>query len=252
MSGEFYVVIPSRYGSTRLPGKPLLEIGEKTLLQHVFESASRSKAIRVTIATDDERIEDLARSFGAEVIMTSTEHSSGTDRIAEVVKRKDLGEDAVVVNVQGDEFNLAPELINQVADNLYANSDASIATLCEELQDHEAASDPAAVKVVVDKSDYALYFSRSLLPWRGSDKSGMQKSRCLKHLGLYAYRAGFLKKFTDLPQCELERAERLEQLRALYNGYKIHVDTACTTAGVGIDTEEDLVQARAIVKEQNG
>ncbi len=247
MSDDFYVVIPSRYGASRLPGKPLLEIGGRTLLQHVFESASLSKAKKIIIATDDERIEDLARSFGAEVIMTSSDHASGTDRIAEVVKRKNLDAETIVVNVQGDEFNLAPALINQVADNLSLNKSASVATLCEALESVSLASDPATVKVVRDVNNYAMYFSRSLLPWQEDPGSGAENIRHYKHLGLYAYRAGFLKKFTDLPQSELERTEKLEQLRALYNGFNIHVDEACEKAGIGVDTEDDLARARAMI-----
>ena len=247
MSDDFYVVIPSRYGASRLPSKPLLDIGGRTLLQHVFESASASKAKKVIIATDDERIEDLARSFGAEVIMTSSDHASGTDRIAEVVKRKDLDAGTIVVNVQGDEFNLAPALINQVADNLSLNKSASIATLCEALENASLANDPATVKVVRDVNNYAMYFSRSLLPWQEDPGDGSESFRHYKHLGLYAYRAGFLKKFTDLPQCDLERKEKLEQLRALYNGFNIHVDEACERSGIGVDTEEDLARARAMI-----
>ena len=249
MNCDFHVVIPARYGSTRLPGKPLLDIGGKTLLQHVFESAAQSDAAGVTIATDDERIEDLARSFGGEVIMTSSAHVSGTDRITEVVKRKKLGADTIVVNVQGDEFNLPSALINQVAVNLQNNTAASIATLCEEIDVETSSVDPSVVKVVRDKRNFALYFSRSLLPWRASEAEPGDTSKCYRHLGLYAYRTDFLKKFTDLPQCELELVEKLEQLRALYNGYQIHIDEACASGGVGIDTEEDLAQARALLKD---
>lgn len=247
MKFDYQVVIPCRYGSTRLPGKPLLEIGGKTLLQHVYESARESMASAVTVATDDERIEDLGRSFGAEVIMTSREHNSGTDRVTEIVKRKKLADDTIIVNVQGDEFDLSPKLIDQVATALHKYPNKKMSTLCEEIDDPSSLTDPGVVKVVRDKHDNALYFSRNAVPWNNGNKQIAEGLKYYKHIGLYAYRVGFLKMFSDIPMCELERTEKLEQLRALYNGYSIHVTEACTTAGIGIDTEDDLARARSLV-----
>ncbi len=239
------VVIPSRYGASRLPGKPLLDIGGKTLIQHVYDAAADSQADSVLIATDDERIEDLARSFGAEVMMTATAHISGTDRITEVIKRKGCSDEMIVVNVQGDEFNLPPALINQVATALNENPDAAMATLCEKITDTEDLNNPNIVKVVRDKDENAIYFSRAAVPWGiGISDQGEAACQPFRHIGLYAYRAGFLKKFSELEGCPLEKTERLEQLRALYHGFDIHVAEACTEGGIGIDTEEDLDKAR--------
>jgi 3-deoxy-manno-octulosonate cytidylyltransferase (CMP-KDO synthetase) len=249
VSFAFQVVIPSRYQARRLPGKPLLDIGGITLIQHVYDAARNSQAERVIIATDDERIEDVARSFGAEVIMTAAEHNSGTDRITEVIKRKNYAEDMIVVNVQGDEFALPAALIDQVAKALNENPDKEMATLCEKITDLEDLENPNVVKVLRDINNTAIYFSRSAIPWQ--EKTSKVKelvSPIYRHIGIYAYRAGFLKRFSDLHACPLEEAEKLEQLRAIYNGYSIHVEEACAESGIGIDSEEDLERARKLYK----
>jgi len=247
----FHVVIPCRYEASRLPGKPLLEIGGKTLMEHVYDAALGSRAERVTIATDDERIEDVAHSFGAEVVMTSSGHTSGTDRIAEVIRRNDINDDMIIVNLQGDEFGLPSSLIDQVAGVLDGNPIKKMSTLCEKITETQDYGNPDVVKVVRDKNDNAIYFSRSAIPWHANlnKRDEVINSFVYRHIGLYAYRAGFLKVFTGLNLCDLENTERLEQLRVLYNGYGIHVAEACEKCGLGIDTEEDLQKARSLYKE---
>lgn len=247
MTFSFQVVIPCRYGSSRLSGKPLLDIGGITLIQHVYDAASKSHADEVIIATDDERIDDVACSFGAEVMMTATHHSSGTDRITEVIKRKNYTDDMIVVNVQGDEYALPPALVDQVAKALNDNPGKQMATLCELITEADDLANPNVVKVVRDKNNSAIYFSRSLIPWQQKvSKSDEPGSPAYRHIGIYAYRAGFLKQFSNLPTCPLEETEKLEQLRAIYNGYTIHVEEACSQSGIGIDTEEDLEKARKL------
>jgi len=247
VSFPFHVVIPCRYQASRLPGKALLDIGGKTLIQHVYDSAIKSQAESITIATDDERIENVARSFGAEVMMTSHEHKSGTDRVTEVVKRKNIKDKVIVVNVQGDEFALPSVLIDQVASALNKNPEKQMATLCELITDIQDLDNPDVVKVVRDKDNNAIYFSRSAIPWQKyTANTGEPVSNTYRHIGLYAFRAGFLKQFSELQPCALENAEKLEQLRAVYNGYAIHVVEANTQCGIGIDTDDDLQKARKL------
>lgn len=241
-SESFSIIIPARYGSTRLPGKPLLDIKGKPLLQHVFETATQTHAKTIIIATDDDRIASCAESFGASVIMTSKEHESGTDRIAEAVRQLDLNDEEVVVNLQGDEYGLPVTLINQVASNLYNNPAKQVATLCEVIASMDEYLDPNVVKVIFDKSNSAIYFSRSPIP---VNRSGGLPEQAYRHIGLYAYRAGYLQEFTQLAPCVIEQAEALEQLRVLFNGGKIHVEIAVDKTGVGIDSAEDLESARA-------
>ncbi len=242
MTGLFSIIIPARYASTRLPGKPLLEIKGKPLLQHVFEIASQTHAKSITVATDDERIKACAESFGAAVIMTSNKHDSGTDRIAEAAQQLQMDDDEIIVNLQGDEYGLPATLIEQVATCLYENPEKQVATLCEAITNMDDYLDPNNVKVVFDKMNTALFFSRSPIPMNRS--GGLPESR-YRHIGLYAYRAGYLQEFTQLPVCALEQAEALEQLRVLYNGGKIHIETAADKTGIGIDSEKDLEAARA-------
>lgn len=252
MNFSFQVVIPCRFGSSRLSGKPLLDIGGITLIQHVYDAASKSHADRVIIATDDERIEDVARSFGAEVMMTATDHCSGTDRITEVVKRKNYTDDTIIVNVQGDEYGLPPALVDQVAKALNDNQAKQMATLCERITELEDLTNPGVVKVLRDKNNSAIYFSRSPIPWQEkASKSEEPGSPVYRHIGIYAYRAGFLKQFSSLDTCLLEEAEKLEQLRAIYNDYTIHVEEACAQSGIGIDTDEDLEKARRLYNSQD-
>ena len=243
---KFHIVIPARYASTRLPGKPLLKINGKPLIQHVYRSACQSDAEKIYIATDDERIRDVAESFGAVVIMTADNHMSGTDRLAEAASTLKLNDAEIIVNLQGDEIGMPASLIHQVARGLYFHSEHSIATLYEQISNDADINDPDIVKVVFDENNTALYFSRASIPHLRENQveDKIQQRISFKHLGLYAYRVAYLKKFSITPVCDLERHESLEQLRALYTGEKIYIEEACTSAGTGIDTEEDLNKAR--------
>ncbi len=240
MSSEFTILIPARYASTRLPGKPLLEIAGKSLLQHVYESARTSAARNIYIATDDERIRDHCESFHADVVMTAATHVSGTDRLAEAVDQLQLDDNTIVVNLQGDEIGMSANVINQVAQLLSGSDTAGMATVCEPIADTGLIADPNVVKVVANINQEALYFSRSVIP----SNIRARATQCYKHIGLYAYRCGFLRRFTRLPVCELEQQESLEQLRALYHGETILVEAACEPTGIGVDTAEDLERAR--------
>lgn len=241
----FVVVIPARYASSRLPGKPLADIAGKTMLERVYLQALQSGANRIVIATDDKRVADAADVFGAEVCMTSASHNSGTERLAEVVSKLQLGADTVVVNVQGDEPFIPPLIIRQVAQNLAAQQKAQMATLAVPLTLGAEIRNPNIVKVVTDKDGYALYFSRSVIPY-DRDGNYQQKlaSHYRRHIGIYAYRAGFIQRYVDWPASELEQIESLEQLRVLWQGEAIHVDTALETPPVGVDTPADLEHAR--------
>lgn len=249
---SYSIIIPSRYNSTRLPGKPLLDINGKSLLQHVYECAAKSTASEVIVATDDERIKDVANGFGARVCMTRTDHLSGTDRLAEVVDQLDIGDDEIIVNLQGDEPLMPANLLDQVAKSLESSSSAAISTLCEPIESLKNVFDPNIVKVVVDHSGHALYFSRAAVPWvRGSydhnsRNEGEAIENCFRHVGIYAYRAIFLKKYPHLSICQIEQQEALEQLRAMYHGYRIKVDIAKGSAGIGVDTVADLEKARQL------
>ena len=249
---NFHVIIPARYGSTRLPGKPLLDIGGKPMIQRVYEQACNTQAASVTIATDDQRIFDSAQSFGAKVVMTAEDHESGTDRLQETVVKLGLADEDIVVNVQGDEPLLPPELVQQVAHNL-ATTDSAIATLCEPLTDIALAFDPNVVKVVMDAAGFAMYFSRASIPFhRASYTSGQPELNpalpVYRHIGLYAYRVGLLHDFVRWGPCPLEQAEALEQLRAMWHGAKIHVAVAQITPPAGVDSADDLARVRAIIE----
>lgn len=251
---SFRVLIPVRYASTRLPGKPLLAIGGRPMIQHVYEQALRSGAAEVVVATDDTRVSDAARAFGAPVCMTSPDHTSGTERLGEAVASLGLKDDEVVVNVQGDEPLIPPAIIRQVAANLQSNPAMDVATLCEPLTRDEELFDPSVVKVVFDRDGRALYFSRAPIPWcrdhfAASPGSRPEGARHHRHIGLYAYRVAFLKRFADLPDSHLEVSESLEQLRVLENGGGIHVAESVEAAPPGVDTPEDLERVRASVSE---
>lgn len=233
------MIIPARYAAKRLPGKALKQIGAYPLLQHVYLAAVKSAAAEVIIATDDERIEAAARGFGARVVMTSPSHQSGTDRIAEVVTRLQLPGDSIVVNVQGDELGLPPALIDQVAGNLAAQESAAMASLYAPVKSTDELNNPNSVKVVVDRDGYALFFSRSPIPWK-APAAARGGGLGYRHVGIYAYTCDFLKTYTGLPVCELEQAERLEQLRALYYGFPIHMAQAVEETGLEINTPGDL------------
>ena len=240
---SFSVVIPARYASTRLPGKPLLDIAGKPMLQHTWERALLSGASRVVIATDDVRILEAANAFGAEVLMTSASHQSGSDRICEVVDALGFDDSECVINVQADEPLIPPEAIDQVAESLRLNADYGLATLCESIEAEREYSEPSSVKVVMDKVGRALYFSRAPIP-----ASVSLPTECYRHIGIYAYRVGVLRKFVTWPVAAIEAVERLEQLRALYNGVAIHVSIASTRIPPGVDTPEDLAAVRAFLK----
>lgn len=246
---SFSIIIPARYASTRLLGKALLDIAGKPMIQRVWEKASESSASSVVIATDDARIVDAANSFGAQVCLTSDKHPSGTDRLAQVASELKLPSDHIVVNVQGDEPLIPPALIDQVAANLHRNQQASIATLCEEIESNEDIHNPNAVKVVFDINGMALYFSRASIPWARDEFAVDMSARpargsWFRHIGIYAYRVGFLERFVSWNPAPLEQLEQLEQLRALYNGEAIHVAEASHPVPPGVDTAEDLAKVR--------
>lgn len=248
----FKIVIPARYASTRLPGKPLLDIAGKPMIQHVYERAKESLAREVIIATDDERIEQAAKAFGADVCITRADHPSGTDRLAEVAHIKNFADNDIIINVQGDEPCLPASLINQVAKDLQQHQDADISTLFSQIKQEKQVFDPNVVKVVMDDQGYALYFSRAPIPWM-RDHFDQQSALPpalphYRHIGLYGYRAKFLMDYTKLSSCTLEREESLEQLRALYHGKKIHLTIAQIEPGHGIDTEEDLLEVRKLLR----
>ena len=241
----FRVVIPARYASTRLPGKPLRMVAGRTLLEHVYRRAFDSGADDVRIATDDERVIAASHGFGAHAEMTRATHASGTDRIAEVAAREGWDESEIVVNVQGDEPLLPPALIRQVAELLDERAAAGVATLATPIESLAEYLDPNVVKVAIARTGLALYFSRAPIPWaRDGATRGLasqtQFGGALRHLGLYAYRVGALKRLTALPPSALETAEKLEQLRALDNGIAIAVGLARERPGPGVDTEDDL------------
>lgn len=248
---SYKVVIPARHASTRLPGKPLLEIGGVPMVLCVWARARESGAAEVVVATDDARIADAVRAAGAEVEMTAADHPSGTDRLAEVAERRGWSDDAVVVNVQGDEPLIPPAVIDQVAANLAGRPTASMATLAEPLASTDALVDPNVVKVVRDAEGFALYFSRAPVPW---PRDGMPETPeggpWRRHIGIYAYRAGLLRRFVTWAPAELEGVEMLEQLRVLDAGERIHVADACAPVPGGVDTAADLERVRALLKEE--
>jgi 3-deoxy-manno-octulosonate cytidylyltransferase (CMP-KDO synthetase) len=251
MSG-FHVIIPARYGSSRLPGKPLLAIGDEPMIAHVYRRAAECGATAVVVATDDQRIADAAEAAGARVCMTRGDHPSGTDRLAEVVDQLELADDDIVVNLQGDEPLMPTALLRQVAEDLASHQDAAISTLCAPLEAVSQVDDPNVVKVVRDKAGYALYFSRATVPWqRDAMASGGPAAVDLeglrRHLGIYAYRAGFLRRYSLWQPAPIEQAEALEQLRALWQGERIHVVEAAVSPPAGVDTEEDLQRVRDIL-----
>ena len=249
---SFKVVIPARFASSRLPGKPLLDIAGKPMIAHVYERACLSAATEVVVATDDARIEAAMQAFGARVVMTSAEHPSGTDRLQEVVKKLGWADDEIVVNVQGDEPLIPPSVINQVAANLAQANGAGIATLAEPLTDAVQLFNPNIVKLVRDINDYALYFSRAPMPWArdlfAKDQSALPDIPLYyRHLGIYAYRVRFLHDYVSWPPSALEQVEALEQLRALYHGVKIHVAVTAEELPPGVDTQADLDRVRALL-----
>ncbi len=247
----FTVLIPARFASTRLPGKPLADIAGKPMVVRVAERAQGSGAARVVVATDDARVEAAVAAHGIAVCMTRADHPTGTDRLAEAAALLALPDDAIVVNVQGDEPLLDPALMRRMAEVLAARPDAAIATACHPIDDAAEAFNPNVVKVVLDAAGYALYFSRATIPWardafaaaRDALPAGLPLYR---HYGLYAYRVSFLRAYPRLAPAPIERFEALEQLRALWHGYRIAVEVTHGTPAPGIDTPEDLARVRAL------
>ncbi|WP_158133291.1 3-deoxy-manno-octulosonate cytidylyltransferase [Vibrio navarrensis] len=250
---SFTVVIPARYQSSRLPGKPLADIAGKPMIQWVYEQAIQAGAQDVIIATDDERVADAVVAFGGKVCVTSPKHESGTERLAEVVKSMGIADDHIIVNVQGDEPLVPPAIIRQVADNLAAST-APMATLGVAIINEEEVFNPNAVKVVTDKEGYALYFSRATIPWDRDAYARGEKlppQALMRHIGIYAYRAGFINTYVNWQPSSLEKIECLEQLRVLWYGEKIHVALAKEAPPAGVDTPADLELVRHIVSQAN-
>ena len=251
---RFSVVIPARFASTRLPGKPLLDLAGKPMIQRVYEQSKRSEATDVVVASDDERVLDAVHAFDGSGVMTLSSHPSGTDRLEEVCKKLGLPDDAIVVNVQGDEPLVPPAVINQVARNLDANPSAGAATLCERITDIADVMNPNIVKVVRGADSSALYFSRAPIPWDRDAFSSEPVSPLpptgmwWRHIGIYAYTRAFLESLVQAPVCAMENSEKLEQLRALYIGGRIKVLSA-GAIGPGVDTPEDVERAEAALRE---
>lgn len=249
MAEPFKVVVPARYGSSRLPGKPLADLHGKPMIVRVAERCAASGAEEVVIATDDVRIVEAVTSAGFEATMTRADHASGSDRVMEVARLRAWDDDAIVINVQGDEPQMPPAVVMQVAQILQADPARPVATLCEPIREVAVLTDPNVVKVVRDRWGRALYFSRAPIPYERDEapgKSGQDRGRPigLRHIGVYGYRLSALQQFVELPVSDLERSEKLEQLRLLENGIPIFVTEACETVPAGVDTPADLERVR--------
>jgi 3-deoxy-manno-octulosonate cytidylyltransferase (CMP-KDO synthetase) len=244
----FHIIIPARYESTRLPGKPLLDIAGKPMIQHVYERAMEAGAVSVTVATDSLRVEEVVRGFGGNACLTNDRHVSGTDRLAEAAQVIGLSDDDLVVNLQGDEPLMPASLIVGVADVLHDDKMADVATACVLMNDPDQINDPHVVKVVTDRFGHALYFSRSAIPFfRNTETDDTElEYQVFRHIGLYAYRCRFLAEFTQMEPCVLEQVEALEQLRVLWHGGKIAVMEATEDPGHGVDTPDDLQRVREV------
>ncbi len=240
---DFVVVIPSRYASARLPGKPLLDLSGKPMIQHVYERGTDSAATEVLIATDDDRIAHAAEAFGATVCMTGTDHQSGTERIAEVANLLDWEDSQIVINLQGDEPSMPASLINQCA-ALLDDATADIATLASPFLSRDDFESPNCVKVIRDANDHAIYFSRAIIPYaRETEQNDLAMDSALHHHGIYAYRCGVLRQLVNAEPSSLELSEQLEQLRALSLGMTIAVGVPSERPGIGVDTADDLHRA---------
>ncbi|KGQ70816.1 3-deoxy-manno-octulosonate cytidylyltransferase [Chelonobacter oris] len=254
----FSVIIPARYASSRLPGKPLADIAGKPMIRHVWEQAKKSGAKRIIVATDHDEVAAVAQAFGAEVCMTAAEHNSGTERLAEVVAKTGMADDEIIVNVQGDEPLIPPAIIRQVAENL-ANNPVKMATLAVKIEEADELFNPNVVKVLTDRQGFVLYFSRAAIPWDRDQFAALKKGDIreteldlakigyLRHIGLYAYRAGFIQQYVEWQPTALEQVESLEQLRVLWYGEKIHLALAKEVPAVGVDTFDDLEKVRQIL-----
>ncbi len=249
----FVVVIPARFASTRLPGKPLADIVGMPMIVRVMKQAMAAGAERVIVATDHDEVAEVIRQAGGEVCMTHAQHNSGTERLAEVIEQYQLSDDTIVVNVQGDEPLIPPAIIHQVAENL-RNHHADMATLAVRLTEVNDVFNPNVVKVVLNSQGFAMYFSRAAIPW-DRDNFGTAtptvSNTVLRHIGLYAYRAGFIRRYIQWQPCQLENIEMLEQLRVLWYGATIHVDLACQVPGPGVDTHDDLQKVRDRLTEKS-
>ncbi|GBE09432.1 3-deoxy-manno-octulosonate cytidylyltransferase [bacterium BMS3Bbin11] len=245
---SFHIIIPARFESTRLPGKPLLDIAGKPMIQHVYERATEAGAASVTVATDNLQVEQVVRGFGGNACLTNDRHVSGTDRLAEAVQIIGLSDNDMVVNLQGDEPLMPASLISHVAQTLQNDKQAVVATASILINDPTQISDPNVVKVVADSVGHALYFSRSTIPCL-RDVNSDHEPRIFRHIGLYAYRCGYLSEFSQLEPCVLEQVEALEQLRVLWYGGKIAVMETTEDPGHGVDTPEDLQKVRALFEE---
>lgn len=247
----FRVVIPVRYESPFLPGRPLLDIAGKPLVQHVYERSVESGAESVVVATDDQRVVKAVEAFGGHACMTSSEHASGTERLAEAVVAMGYDPDDIVVNVQGDEPLIPPKVIHQVAQDLTAHDNIKCATLCEPVEDVATLFNPDIVKVVMNKRGFALYFSRAPITWERGNfkrKEPLMEHVHYRHIGTYAYRVGFLEEYMEWEHCQIEKMESLEQLRILWNCGRIHVSLSKEKVPLGVDTPEDLEKVRALLE----
>lgn len=249
---SYKIVIPARYASTRLPGKPLIELAGKPMVQHVYERAQATGVQDIVIATDDERIQQAALGFGAEVVMTSPDHENGTERIAEVAKIKGWDSSAVVVNLQGDEPLIPQSLIELTAQGLINNPEAGMSSICTPIQDSADVFNPNIVKVVLNKENFALYFSRASIPWDRDQYAQDTTQKTVKmpvyrHIGMYGYRVSFLQQYTQMDSCVLETTEALEQLRALWYGVKIHMGVINQAPAHGVDTLEDAKRVEQLL-----
>lgn len=251
---DFRVIIPARYASSRLPGKMLMDIHGKPMIQHVYERALASGAESVVIATDDPRICKVAEGFDATVCMTSPEHPSGTDRIAEAVIAMGYSENDIIVNLQGDEPLIPPVVISQVAEDLEKFTNARVTTLYEPIKTVKELFDTNIVKVVMNERGYALYFSRAPIAWDRDHltipptKTQTIEGPHFRHVGIYAFRASFLQEYTEWGACRLEEMEKLEQLRVLWNGGRVHLTQAQETVPIDVNTQEDLEIIRSLIR----
>ncbi|WP_321276601.1 3-deoxy-manno-octulosonate cytidylyltransferase [Thiomicrorhabdus indica] len=252
---SFAVIIPARLESSRLPGKPLAIIHGKPMVYWTWQQARKSGAHRVLIATESQKVADICHEFGAEVCLTGDHHQSGTERIAEVIEKSVFSPEEIIVNLQGDEPMMPAELIHQVAQGLEENPNIPMATLCEPIDSVKDLFNPNVVKVSRDVNDCAITFSRAPMPWARDTFMDYQSAlpdtlpesfSYYRHIGLYAYRAGFVQRYIEWPECQLEQVEKLEQLRVLWHGEKILVKQALMEAGVGVDTHADLEKVREL------
>ena len=250
---NYKIVIPARYASSRLPGKPLVSLAGKPMIQHVYERAVATGVSDIIIATDDSRIESVAKDFGASVMMTDPNHDNGTDRIAEVARRSGWADDDVVVNLQGDEPLIPKALIDLTAQALIDNASAGMSSLCTPITSAEDGFDPNVVKVVINARQEAMYFSRATIPWdrdlyKNSTAQLSTQHPCYRHIGMYGYRVGFLHDYANMQPTTLEASECLEQLRALWYGVKIQMAVIDQAPGHGIDTPDDVARVEALLQ----